>query len=89
MPGDIVCASDGLVQVQSRQVAVRARDHGARALPTWAGCRPLLAGEVFLLGDTPDSFDSRYWGPVPEANLVGPGFLALWPISTGHWGFIK
>ncbi len=77
MPGDIVCASDGLVQVQSRQVAVRARDHGARALPTWAGCRPLLAGEVFLLGDTPDSFDSRYFGPVSAEDLAGTFALVV------------
>jgi type IV secretory pathway protease TraF len=35
----------------------------------WRGCRVLAHGEVLLLGDTDDSFDGRYWGPV-SADLI-------------------
>lgn len=43
----------------------------------------------FALGDNSyNSYDSRYWGPVPEENLVGRGLLVYWPF-TRHWGLIR
>jgi len=46
--------------------------------------------EYAALGDnTGNSLDSRYWGSVPEFDLVGPALFALWPLDTGHWGLIR
>lgn len=43
----------------------------------------------FALGDnTLNSRDGRYWGAVPEPNLVGPAFLVYWPFSS-RWGHAK
>ena len=43
----------------------------------------------FALGDNSYfSFDSRYWGPVPEENLVGRGLWVYWPFNQ-HWGLIR
>ena len=43
----------------------------------------------FAMGDNSyNSFDSRYWGPVSEENLVGRGLLVYWPFNR-HWGLIR
>ena len=44
---------------------------------TW---RTVPTGEYFMLGDNRgDSCDSRTWGPVPRADLIGPVMLTYWP----------
>src|SRR5437867_4426107 len=43
----------------------------------------------FALGDNSyNSFDSRYWGPVPLENLVGRGLFVYWPFYP-HFGVIR
>ena len=70
--GTRVCAEGDHVTVPGRGAIARlARDTAGRVLPSWDGCRALAADEVFLLGDTADSFDSRYWGPVRLTAIDG------------------
>src|SRR5437868_8204000 len=43
----------------------------------------------YAMGDNSyNSYDSRWWGPVPEQNLVGRGLLVYWPFNR-HWGLIR
>ena len=44
--------------------------------------------DYWAMGDnSPNSFDSRGWGPVSAENLVGKGAFVYWPFSK-RWGFI-
>ncbi len=71
--GDRVCAMGAAIRINDRVIVRRLRHDGrGRPLPWWSGCRTLRAGELFLLGTRrPDSFDSRYFGPVSGAGVVG------------------
>jgi len=69
--GDRVCAWFGIVRTPGRRLLTIDRDRQGAALPVWRDCRRLARDELFLLGDTPGSFDSRYFGPVLRGEAVG------------------
>lgn len=69
--GDRVCAVAGHIVLPTQVVRVLAQDRQGASLPIWSGCRRLEPHELFLLGDTPGSFDSRYFGPVHDDEVDG------------------
>lgn len=34
----------------------------------------LKAGELFMMGDTRTTYDSRYWGPIKQADVIGKAY---------------
>lgn len=79
LSGDLVCEHEGAVAVNGRLLAqALAADGRGRPMPVWEGCRRLDEGEFFALMDrSPYSLDSRYFGPLATALIVGKA-RALW-----------
>tara|TARA_R110002126_G_scaffold185860_1_gene334468 strand:+ start:18810 stop:19310 length:501 start_codon:yes stop_codon:yes gene_type:complete len=70
--GDDVCVFDGAIIINGEIAAPRLEvDREGRPMPRWNECRALEADEIFLLLKPADSFDSRYFGPVPRAQIIG------------------
>jgi conjugative transfer signal peptidase TraF len=78
--GGRVCAVGEAIWVDGRHVVSRRESDGrGRLMPWWTGCHDLDQGEYFLLTDSPDSFDGRYFGISDSRDLVGRAML-LWAL---------
>jgi len=54
-----------------------------------ASVQPLREDQYWAMGDnSPNSWDSRAWGPVPRENCLGSGGFVYWPF-TKRWGFVR
>jgi len=70
--GDEVCAEGDTLIINGQPRARRlSADRTGRTLPWWNECRVLSSEEILLLGDTEDSFDGRYWGPIDRSLVEG------------------
>lgn len=78
--GDTVCTtgSGGLRINGKARAPIAEHDRHGLSLPHWRDCRVLRAGEYFVFSDRiPNSYDSRYYGPVPASDIIGT-FRLLW-----------
>jgi len=73
LPAQTICRIGHTITVDSIAVGdARERDSHGRALPVWRGCRVVADGDVFLMNrQCGDSFDGRYFGPLPATSVVG------------------
>ena len=64
--GDQVCTAGGVLAINGvRRAPVQTLDSQGFVLPHWTACRRLAPDELFVFSDrVPNSFDSRYYGPV-------------------------
>lgn len=56
----------------------------------WQFCGPITVqeGTVFVMGDNrTNSEDSRYFGPVPDENIIGKAWIVYWPSDA--WGPVE
>ena len=89
LSGQTVCRIGTQINVDGIAAApARERDGRGRRLPSWLGCRVIGNDEVFLMNwDEPDSFDGRYFGPLPKASVVARA-VPLWTDEAGDGRFI-
>ena len=77
--GELVCEHSRILSIDGDTVArALVSDSDGRPLPAWSGCVRLIHDEYLLLGDRrPDSYDSRYFGPVTAHDIFGRA-IPLW-----------
>jgi signal peptidase I len=79
LPGETISEKSGYVYVDGRRLSepyVQAVDRDTRT----AHFGRVPKGQYFMMGDNrAASCDSRTWGTVPRADLIGPVFATYWP----------
>ncbi len=96
----VVAVPDDTVEVRDRRVFVNgvldqrseresraASPPGRRAPGSWMGATRVPRDASFAMGDNRDSsYDSRFWGPVPAANLKGRALFVYWSLAPPSSG---
>jgi signal peptidase I len=84
IPGDVISSRGNVILINGKPLK-----------ENWTHVEPLgdpiiketvPANQYFMVGDNhPFSCDSRYWGTVPRANIIGKAFVRIWPINRLGW----
>jgi signal peptidase I len=86
-PGDEIYIKEGHVYRKAATTGAFVREHDSYIRECGAGpeCSfptpiAIPAGHWFMMGDNRgESDDSRFWGPVPDAWIIGEAFATYWP----------
>ncbi len=79
LPGEVLEIKDGFIYINGKKLQ--------EPFPVnrdYFEFGPVIVPDkcYFMIGDNrPRSSDSRYWGPVPEENLLGKALFVFWPIN--------
>lgn len=80
LPGETVSERDGVIYIDGKKLDEPWLRPDRRS--TGSGGWVVKPGQYFMAGDNRrNSCDSRVWGAVPRANLIGPVFAIYWPVT--------
>ena len=92
VPGDVISVENGVPTVDGVRLNETYVDPAkAGASPTDRSVHNLLVppGYYFVMWDNRgDSYDSRSWGLVPRANIIGRAALIYWPFKADNLGLL-
>jgi signal peptidase I len=91
LPGQTIYVANCGVYINGKELAQPYLPKGwqnpsSEYCTTWTSNLPdpykVPKGYYFVMGDNrKDSYDSRYWGPLPANYIVGRAFVRMWPPS--------
>jgi signal peptidase I len=90
LPGDRIKIIKGHVYIDGKELDepyINKQDSCEDAMSFTVSCTfakefTIPPGKYFMMGDNRNnSDDSRFWGPIPEQNIVGEAFATYWPPS--------
>jgi signal peptidase I len=84
LPGDRLTSKGNTIYVNGK--VLKENWPHSEPLATPIGNVTVAAGQYFMMGDDhPNSCDSRMWGTVPRASIIGKAFMEVWPLSRFGW----
>lgn len=81
LPGDRISVVDGhVIRNGVREPDSYIDACGDATACSFSGSITVPSGDYYMMGDNRgESDDSRFWGPVPKAWIIGKAFLTYWP----------